>query len=130
MEWIKRKKKSKFSNAGKKFEEKVAKKLGKKVEITNRNKVYYKNGKRYVETDIETKTCAIEIKSGRTGKRLQKQLIKYDEVTRKEPIAYAPNIPQKEKDNIKKLGYGMYSELRPMSKYIKRKEQGGKRWTN
>lgn len=64
----------KVANKGKKLENKVAKAVGKKVPIVSRNKVYYKNGSRYTETDIETRTCSIEVKSGKKGQKLSKQL--------------------------------------------------------
>lgn len=89
--------------------------------------MYYKNGKRYTETDIETRTCTIEVKSGKKGQRLTAQLKKQAEVTQKEAIAYAPKIPTYTKNEVKKQGFGIYSKLKNLTTYVDKKENKKRR---
>ncbi|MEG1536398.1 MAG: hypothetical protein RR416_05450 [Clostridia bacterium] len=112
---------------GFKLEEKVAKAIRKKVPIESRNKTYYKNGKRYTETDIETRTCSIEVKSGKKGQRLATQLKKQAEVTKKEAIAYAPKIPTYIKNEVRRQGFGIYSKLNDLTSYVDNKENKKRR---
>lgn len=112
-------------NKGIKFEKKVAKKVGRKINILSKNKTYYKNNKRYCETDIETNHCAIEVKSGK-GNDLKKQLDKYSLVTHKEPIGYAPYMSNGSKKYVRKY-YSLFDDIKTLIKYFIQKGDGKKR---
>ena len=67
-----------FGDKGHRYEQRVARHVGRKVEITSRDKEYFKDSKRYCETDIETRSSAIEVKSGKGGniKKQEKDKLK------------------------------------------------------
>lgn len=110
---------------GLKYEEKVAKYLGKKVEIENRGKVYpYGDRERHVEIDIETKSTAIEVKSGK-AKGLKKQLDRYTDVTKKEPVALAPKMRYRAKRDARKY-YKVFDKKKDLRKYLLSKGDGKK----
>lgn len=114
-----------FGNKGHRFESKVAKIIGKKVKIVSRNREYYKNSKRYCETDIETKTTAIEVKSGK-GANLKSQLDKYKEITNKEPIGIAPNMRPIAKKRVREH-YKVFDDPKSLRNYLISKGDGKKR---
>lgn len=114
------------SKKGKKYEDKVAKYLNKKVNIENRNKIYsFNDQKRYTEIDIETKTTAIEVKSGK-AKGLKKQLDRYSKVTAKEPVAIAPNMRYNAKKETRKH-YKVFDSKKDLRNYLIFKGDGKER---
>lgn len=118
---------SKKSNCkkGKKYEKKISKYLGKKVIITDRRKIYSFNNKaRYAEIDIETPSTAIEVKSG-AARGLKKQLDRYSDVTKKEPVALAPNMKPNAKKNTRKY-YKVFDKKRDLRNYLISKGDGRK----
>lgn len=114
-----------FGDRGHRYENKVARSIGRKIEITSMGKEYYKDGKRFCETDIETRSTAIEVKSGK-GSNLKSQLDKYKQVTSKEPIGIAPNMKQRAKMDVKKY-YKVFDDTKSLKKYLISKGDGKKR---
>lgn len=109
--------------SGKKYEKKIAMALDKDIEITDFRKKY-QIGKEKGETDIETKSSAIEVKKYDAHK-LEKQLDKYSRFTKKEPIGFAPKIkPQNEKRVSKK--YNVFKDIDSLKSYLVRKGDGKK----
>lgn len=113
-----------FKDNGHQYERKVARNIGRKVDITSRNKEYFKNGKRFWEIDIETRSSAIEVKSGQ-GKGLQKQLDKYSIVTKKEPVALAPNMKYEAKKQTRRK-YKVFDSTKELRNYLLSKGDGKK----
>ena len=108
---------------GEKYENKVAKYIGRKVEIENRGKVYpYGERARHVEIDIETRTTAIEVKSGKAS-GLKKQLDRYSDVTTKEPVALAPNMRYEAKRQTRNH-YKVFDSKRELRNYLLSKGDG------
>ncbi|MCI2069058.1 MAG: hypothetical protein LKJ88_05730 [Bacilli bacterium] len=110
---------------GKKYEDEVARIIGKLIKITSRGKVYYKNGRRFCETDIETKSSAIEVKSGR-GNDMLSQLNRYSQVTKKEPIGFGKKLRLPNKREIRKR-FKLFEDEDSLTDYLVSKGDG-KRW--
>lgn len=109
----------------KNMKKKISKYLGKKVIITDRRKIYSLNNKaRYAEIDIETPSTAIEVKSG-AARGLKKQLDRYSDVTKKEPVALAPNMKPNAKKNTRKY-YKVFDKKRDLRNYLISKGDGRK----
>ena len=104
---------------GHRFEIKVAKKLDKKVGITDFRKKYIdrKNGNKIGETDIKVKKYK--------ARDLMKQLDKYKKLTKKEPIGFAPKILKQNEKKIKEK-YKLFKDLPSLKSYLIKKGTGKK----
>ena len=108
---------------GRRYEQKVKKYLGKKIVIERTGTIYSYGGKKYyTEIDIETPSTAIEIKSGK-GSGLKKQLDRYSNVTKKEPVALAPNMRYGAKYQTRKT-YKVFDSPKELRKYLLSKGDG------
>lgn len=111
---------------GKRYENNVLRYLRKEVIITDKNKVYsYGNRIRHVEIDIETPSTAIEVKSGKSS-GLKRQLDRYSDVTKKEPVALAPNMRYEAKKQTRN-SYKVFDSKEELKGYLLSKGDGKKK---
>lgn len=111
---------------GKRYENNVLRYLRKEVIITNKNKVYsYGSRTRHVEIDIETPSTAIEVKSGKSS-GLKRQLDRYSDVTKKEPVALAPNMRYEAKKQTRN-SYKVFDSKEELKGYLLSKGDGKKK---
>lgn len=111
---------------GKKYEQKVVRKLEKNgIEVISKGKkIYDKNGKPITDIDIETKHANIETKTGKVNTHIGRQLRKYkDYDSEKEAIGMAPNLSEKERKKLNEEGYNVFSRERNLITYLKDKEK-------
>lgn len=115
-----------YSNRGKCYEEDVLKYLKRDIKITDKNKVYsYGDRTRHVEIDIETPSTAIEVKSGKAS-GLKSQLDRYADVTKKEPVALAPNMRYEAKKQTRN-SYKVFDSKEELKVYLLSKGDGNKK---
>lgn len=115
--FFKKKKNKKItSKQGKKFEKKIQKYLNKHILVINYGKKYYDGDKEFVEIDVETPSTVIEIKGGQ-ARGLKKQLDRYKVVSKKEPVAYAPNMRHESKKQTRKY-YKIFDKKEDLKDYL------------
>ena len=98
---------------------KIDKRIPGHVKGVNVN-IKMKNGKPK-EVDIVTRKEIIEVKSGDKPK-IGRQLRMVKEVSRKEPIGYAPKISKTEKDNLQNEGFNVFWNDESLVDYIEQKK--------
>lgn len=111
---------------GKKYEDKIARRIRKNgIRVEERNRVIYsKNGKRITDIDIVTKYANIETKIGVHNTKLGQQLKKYKEYDKKrEAIGMAPNLNDRERRNLNKDGFNVFSHDKKLISYLKYKSK-------
>ena len=77
------------------------------------------------EFDIITKKCIIEVKSGRNGRKMEKQFKsqkRYAESKNKQHIVFAPNLPVMAIINFKRKGFNITNDIKMVITTIKEYE--------
>ncbi len=100
---------NKGNAVGRKYENKVARKLrmnGIKVLATNKD--IYDGNRRVTDIDIETQHANIEVKTCERKSGLGKQLRLYQKYSTKEPIGMTPNLNNRERTHLNEEGFNVF----------------------
>lgn len=122
-----RKKPNKGNSKGKKYEKKVARILSLSgIKVLATNKEIYEGNRRITDIDIETQHANIEVKTCERKSGLGKQLRKYQKYSTKEPIGMAPNLNNREREQLNEEGFNVFSKEKNLVKYLKEKKKNPK----